>query len=66
MRCHARVREYLLERLERRGAEDARRVRAMHAELLLAEGHHEEAVEEMLRARLPERALEPVSSSSSA
>ena len=59
MRCHARVREYLLERLERRGAEDARRVRAMHAELLLAEGHHEEAVEEMLRAHLPERALEP-------
>jgi DNA-binding SARP family transcriptional activator len=59
MRCHARVREYLLERLERRGAEDARRVRAMHAELLLAEGHHEEAVEELLRARLLERAVEP-------
>jgi hypothetical protein len=59
MRCHARVREYLLERLERRGADNARRVRMMHAELLLEEGHHEEAVEELLRARLPQRALEP-------
>jgi DNA-binding SARP family transcriptional activator len=59
MRCHARVREYLLERLERRGADAARRVRAMHGELLLAEVHHEEAVEELLRAGVPERALEP-------
>ncbi|MGZ4304353.1 MAG: BTAD domain-containing putative transcriptional regulator [Solirubrobacteraceae bacterium] len=59
MRCHARVREYLLERLERRGADAARRVRAMYGELLLAEEHHEEAVEELLRAGQPERALEP-------
>jgi DNA-binding SARP family transcriptional activator len=58
MRCHARVREYLLERLERRGAEAVREVRARHAELLASEGRHEDAVEEFLRARLPERALE--------
>ncbi|MGZ4259649.1 MAG: AAA family ATPase, partial [Solirubrobacteraceae bacterium] len=59
MRCHARVREYLLARLERRGVDAARSVRAMHGELLLAEGHNEEAVEELLAAGLPERALEP-------
>jgi DNA-binding SARP family transcriptional activator len=59
MRCHARVREYLLERLERRGVDAVREVRARHAELLVAEGHHEDAVEEFLRAQLPERALEP-------
>ena len=59
MRCHARVREYLLERLERRGADAVRDVRARHAELLIAEGHHEDAVEEFLRAQLPERALQP-------
>src|SRR5262249_32852097 len=56
MRCHPRLREYLLERLARRGADDVRAVRAAHAELLLAEGHDEDAVEEFLRARLPDRA----------
>jgi DNA-binding SARP family transcriptional activator len=59
MRCHARVREYLLARLERRGAQKVRDVRALHAELLLREGHLEDAVEELLRAQLPQRALEP-------
>jgi DNA-binding SARP family transcriptional activator len=59
MRCHARVREYLLERLERRGADSVRRLRVAHAELLTGEGHHEDAVEELLRARMPERALAP-------
>ncbi len=57
LRCHARLREYLLQRLERRGIEELRRIRAAHAELLCAEGHEEEAVEEFLRAGLPERAL---------
>jgi DNA-binding SARP family transcriptional activator len=56
MRCHPRLREYLLERLARRGADAVRAVRAAHAELLLAEGHDEDAVEEFLRARMPERA----------
>lgn len=59
MRCHARLREYLLARLERRGTDAVRRIRAAHAELLLAEGHPEDAVEEYLRAQLPERALGP-------
>lgn len=59
LRCHARLREYLLERLERRGAGALRQVRAAHAELLRAEGHEEDAVEEFLRAGLAERAREP-------
>jgi DNA-binding SARP family transcriptional activator len=59
MRCHARLREYLLERLERRGGDSVRAVRAAHAELLVSEGHYEDAVEEFLRARMPERALDP-------
>lgn len=59
MRCHARLREYLLERLARRGGDSVRRVRAAHAQLLVDEGHHEDAVEEFLRARMPERALAP-------
>jgi DNA-binding SARP family transcriptional activator len=59
MRCHARLREYLLERLERRGGDSVRALRAAHAELLISEGHHEDAAEEFLRARMPERALEP-------
>ncbi len=59
MRCHPRLREYLLERLERRGIDRVREVRAAHAELLLREGHHEDAVEEFLRAGVAERALEP-------
>lgn len=59
MRCHARLREYLVELLGRRGADSVREVRAAHAELLVSEGHYEEAVEEFLRARMPERALAP-------
>jgi DNA-binding SARP family transcriptional activator len=57
LRCHARLREYLLERLERRGIEQLRAIRAAHAELLLSEGHDEDAVEEFLRADRPTRAL---------
>lgn len=59
MRCHARLREYLLERLDRRGADSVASVRAAHAKLLVQEGHHEDAVEEFLRAGMPAKALEP-------
>jgi DNA-binding SARP family transcriptional activator len=59
MRCHARMREYLLERLERRGADRVAAIRAAHAELLVREQHYEEAVEEFLRAGMPEQAVEP-------
>ncbi len=62
LRCHARLREYLLERLERRGIEELHRTRAAHAELLRDEGHEEEAVEEFLRAGMPERALDAAQS----
>jgi LuxR family maltose regulon positive regulatory protein len=59
LRCHPRLREYLLARLERRGTRGLTQVRAAHAELLLAEGHHEDSAEEFLRAGMPERALGP-------
>jgi DNA-binding SARP family transcriptional activator len=59
LRCHPRLREYLLERLERRGTSALAQIRAAHAELLLREGHHEEAAEEFLRAEMPGRALAP-------
>lgn len=57
MRCHPRFREYLIERLERRGAVEVRKARQVYGELLMAEGLYEEAVEEFLRADVPERAL---------
>ena len=50
MRCHTRFREYLLECLQRRGDPGVRTLRAAHGALLAAEGHHEDAVEEFLRA----------------
>jgi DNA-binding SARP family transcriptional activator len=50
MRCHTRFREFLLECLQRRGEEHVRGLRAAHADLLTSEGHHEDAVEELLRA----------------
>jgi DNA-binding SARP family transcriptional activator len=49
MRCHTRFREFLLECLQRRGEEHVRALRAAHGELLAGEGHHEDAVEELLR-----------------
>ncbi len=54
MRCHPRLREYLLERLERRGVDRVREIRAAHARLLLSEGRDEDAVEEFLRAGQPD------------
>jgi len=67
MRCHTRFREYLLERLERRGGSEIRPLRAAYANLLLHEGHDEEATEEFLRVgdlssarSCAERAIFPV------
>lgn len=51
MRCHPRFRQYLLEQLERRDEDEVRALRAAHGRLLAREGHLEEAVEELLRAR---------------
>jgi DNA-binding SARP family transcriptional activator len=59
MRPHPRLRQYLLQCLERRGGEEVRRIRAAHARLLAGEGEHESATEEFLRAGLPEEAVEP-------
>ena len=57
MRCHPRFREYLLERLEERGREQARRVRLAYGRLLARHGHDEDATEELLRAGEPAEAL---------
>ena len=56
-RCHSRLREFLLECLERRGADEVRRLRLAHGRLLAREGHDEEATEELLRAGAPAEAL---------
>ena len=58
-RCHSRLREYLYERLERRGADAVRALRLAHARLLLREGHEEEAAEEFLTGGAPDEALVP-------
>ncbi|HEY7621938.1 MAG TPA: BTAD domain-containing putative transcriptional regulator [Solirubrobacteraceae bacterium] len=57
MRCHSRFREYLLERLERRGAAATRDLHLAYGRLLVSEGHHEEATEELLRAGAAVEAL---------
>lgn len=57
LRCHPRFREYLLEQLERRGADAVRAVRLAHGRLLAAEGRDEEATEALLAAGAPEEAL---------
>ncbi len=56
MRCHTRFREFLLECLRRRGDEHVRALRGAHGDLLASEGHHEDAVEELLRAGELDRA----------
>ena len=48
LRFHPRLREYLLERLERRDRATRLRVRLRHGRLLADEGHHEEAAHELL------------------
>ena len=59
MRCHPRFREYLFECLERRGDDEVRRLRLAHGRLLAAEGHDEEAVNELIAAGALEEALAP-------
>ena len=49
MRCHPRFREYLMALLERGSAERLHRLRLLHGRLLAAEGHFEEATDELLR-----------------
>jgi DNA-binding SARP family transcriptional activator len=58
MRCHPRFREYLLTLLLRRDAEQLHRVRIAHGRLLMAEGHHQEAVEEFLAVDARQEAID--------
>lgn len=58
MRCHPRFHEYLVARLERRPADQVRRLRLAHGRLLAQEGLHEEAAEELLSAGAPDEAFE--------
>lgn len=51
MRCHLRFREYLMERLEHHGGEEARGIHLAYGRLLESESFHEDATEEFLRAR---------------
>lgn len=57
MRCHPRFREFLLRRLARRGGEEVRRLRRAHGRLMLASGHDEEAMEELLAAEALDEAI---------
>ncbi|MEV0218251.1 BTAD domain-containing putative transcriptional regulator [Streptomyces sp. NPDC050704] len=50
MRCHPRLREFLLAQLERRDDAGLRRIRRAHGRLLAGEGHDEEATEVLLQA----------------
>ena len=63
MRCHPRFREYLLERLQRRGVDQYRELRRRYGRLLADEGYAEEAVEELLAAAAPEEAITPATTS---
>lgn len=47
-RCHSRFREFLLSRLPARGSDEAARLYRRQGQLLLHEGHAEEAVEALL------------------
>ncbi|WP_354698578.1 HTH-type transcriptional regulator MalT [Paraconexibacter sp. AEG42_29] len=49
MRCHPRVREYLLERLDLADEAEVRTLRLAYANMLASEGHAEDAAEELLR-----------------
>lgn len=67
MRAHPRFREFLRERLERRGAQTVAAARGAFGRLLVSEGRDEEAVEELLAGGAPyaavaaaERAIIPV------
>ncbi|MGX5207215.1 BTAD domain-containing putative transcriptional regulator [Streptomyces violaceus] len=56
MRCHPRLREFLLEQLEHRDDAQLRRIRRAHGGLLAGEGHDEEATEVLLQAGEPAEA----------
>jgi ATP/maltotriose-dependent transcriptional regulator MalT len=58
MRCHPRFREYLSTLLLRRDSDELCRVRIAYGRLLMAEGHHQEAVEEFLFVQAREDAIE--------
>ena len=60
LRCHTRFREFLLTCLQQRGDGLEQRVRRAYARLLASEGHHEDAVEEFLRAGAPCEAVDSV------
>ena len=59
LQCHPRFREYLQSRLGSWEAERLRELHMAHGRLLAAEGHHEEATQELLRAGAPAEAVEP-------
>jgi DNA-binding SARP family transcriptional activator len=62
LHCHPRFREYLQSRLASWEAERLRELQLAHGRLLCAEGHYEEATEELLRAGAPAAAVGPAAS----
>jgi DNA-binding SARP family transcriptional activator len=58
LRCHSYFREYLQERFNRMGQGAVRDLRLAHARLLADEERDEDAVEEFIRAGVPEAAVE--------
>ena len=59
LRCHPRLREYLRSLLDRRPTATTRELRRRYALTLTAEGHHEDALEELLRGGWIADALAP-------
>ena len=59
LRRHTYFREYLLAQLERRDGDQVRSLHLAHGRLLSAEGHYEEAAEELLLAGAADHAIEP-------
>lgn len=62
VRCHPRFREYLLALFERRSVDAVRTQRLAYGDLLMKEGHPEEAVEQYLLAGSTDKALAPAES----
>lgn len=63
MRCHPRLREFLLKRLARRSEHEQRELYRAHGRLLMSQNHDEEAVQQYLEVGCLEDALkiiEPV------
>nr|WP_246323635.1 BTAD domain-containing putative transcriptional regulator [Alpinimonas psychrophila] len=59
MRCHPRFREYLIALFERREPKEVAYRRSLYGDLLLTEGHHEEAVEQYMLVGDLDKALIP-------